>query len=146
MREILLVEDNLGDICLTEMCLRKAPMPTHLNVVEDGVEAMAFLRQGGPYRFSPLPDLILMDLNLPRQDGREVLAEIRSDTRLRHIPVIILSLSDSERDIHEMYDLQANCYIIKPVMFGEFEKIIRSVVMFWANAVPMSLMDYAPSV
>src|SRR4051794_24701063 len=115
--EILLVDDSPGDVRLTREALREGKIRNNLSVVTDGVEALAFLRREGRYAGAPRPDVILLDLNLPRKDGREVLAEIKADDRLRRIPVVILTTSADERDILRAYELHANCYITKPVDF-----------------------------
>ncbi len=135
--QILLVEDNPGDVRLTIEALHEAKVLNELYVVEDGVEAMRFLRKEGTYADSPLPDLILLDLNLPRKDGREVLAEIKEDDRLRHIPVVILTTSEAEQDIIATYNLHANCYVSKPVDLDQFIKVVRSVEDFWLSIVKL---------
>ena len=112
--EIFLVEDNPGDVCLTRESLKDSKLLNHMSVVNNGVEAMAYLRREGRYLDAVRPDLILLDLNLPKKDGREVLAEIKADERLRRIPVVVLTTSSAEKDILETYDLHANCYITKP--------------------------------
>ena len=129
--EVLLVEDNPGDAELTRIVLEDSKISIHLNVVEDGVEAMAFLRKQRNYAEVPHPDIILLDLNLPRKDGREVLAEIKADTNLRRIPVVVLTTSQAEEDIIKAYNLAANCYITKPVDFDQFVKIVQSIENFW---------------
>jgi CheY-like chemotaxis protein len=129
--EVLLVEDNPGDAQLTRIALEDSKISVHLNVVEDGVEAMAFLRKQEKYAKVPHPDIVLLDLNLPKKDGREVLAEIKGDQHLRRIPVVVLTTSQAEEDILKAYNLAANCYITKPVDFDQFVKIIRSIENFW---------------
>ena len=129
--EILLVEDNLGDARLTQEALREARVSNHMSLVRDGVEALAFLRREGGYASAPRPDLILLDLNLPRKDGREVLSEIKSDERLRRIPVVVLTVSQADEDILRAYNLSANCYITKPVDLEQFIKVVRSIENFW---------------
>ncbi|QLE44224.1 response regulator [Nostoc sp. C052] len=129
--EVLLVEDNPGDVQLTRIALEDSKISIHLNVVEDGVEAMAFLRKQEKYAKVIHPDIILLDLNLPRKDGREVLAEIKGDENLRRIPVVVLTTSQAEEDILKAYNLSANCYITKPVDFDQFVKIIQSIENFW---------------
>ncbi len=129
--EILLVEDNPGDVRLTQEALRESKLVNHLSVTRDGVEAMAFLRREGEYAAAPRPDLILLDLNLPRKDGREVLQEIKEDTSLRRIPVAVLTMSDAEEDIVKTYNLHANCYIRKPLDIDQFVKVVKSVENFW---------------
>lgn len=131
--EILLVEDNPGDIRLTQEAFRDARHETPLHVATDGVEAMAFLRREGAFARSPRPDLILLDLNLPRMDGREVLALIKADASLRTIPTVILTTSEAESDILRSYQLQANCYLSKPVHLEDFEALIQSVNDFWLS-------------
>lgn len=133
--EVLLVEDSPGDVRLTQEAFRDANMSIHLHVATDGVEAMAFLRKEGEYRKSPRPDMILLDLNLPRMDGREVLAHIKADADLRSIPTVILTTSDSEADIVKSYQLQANCYLSKPVQLDAFETLVRSINDFWLTKV-----------
>jgi chemotaxis family two-component system response regulator Rcp1 len=135
--EILLVEDNPGDIRLTIEALRDAKVRNNLHVARDGVEAMAFLRREGPYANAPRPDLILLDLNLPRKDGREVLAEIKADARLRAIPVVVLTTSAAERDVVQSYNLHANCYSTKPVDLDQFIAVIRSIEEFWLMVVTL---------
>jgi chemotaxis family two-component system response regulator Rcp1 len=135
--EILLVEDNPGDVRLTIEALRDAKVRNNLHVARDGVEAMAFLRREGPYANAPRPDLILLDLNLPRKDGREVLAEIKADARLRAIPVVVLTTSAAERDVVQSYNLHANCYITKPVDLDQFIAVIRSIEEFWLMVVTL---------
>ena len=129
--EVLLVEDSPGDVRLTQEAFREANRSIHLHVASDGVEAMAFLKREGSNANSPRPDLILLDLNLPRMDGREVLAEIKGDASLKTIPTIILTTSESEADIVKSYQLQANCYLSKPVQLGAFENLVKSINDFW---------------
>ncbi|MEH2031698.1 MAG: response regulator [Nostoc sp.] len=129
--EVLLVEDNPGDVQLTRIALEDSKISIHLNVVEDGVEAMAFLRKQEKYAKVIHPDIILLDLNLPRKDGREVLAEIKGDENLKRIPVVVLTTSQAEEDILKAYNLSANCYITKPVDFDQFVKIVQSIENFW---------------
>ena len=133
--EILLVEDNPGDIRLTREGLKEGRIFNNLSVVEDGVEAMAFLRREGKYADAPHPDLILLDLNLPKKDGREVLKEIKSDPKLRRIPVVILTTSRAEEDIMGTYDQHANCYITKPVDFDQFVNVVKTIEDFWLTIV-----------
>lgn len=135
--EILLVEDNPGDIRLTTEALKEQKMYNSLNVVTDGVEAMAYLRREGKYSAAKRPDLILLDLNLPKKDGREVLKEIKSDDKLRTIPVVVLTVSKSEEDILKSYNLHANCYITKPVDLEQFLKVAKSVQEFWFTMVKL---------
>lgn len=133
--EILLVEDNPADVRLTREALKEEKLYNNLSVVTDGVEAMAFLHREGSYAGAPRPDLILLDLNLPRKDGREVLEEIKSDPDLKVIPVVVLTISKSEEDILRSYKLHANCYISKPVDLGQFLKVARSIQDFWLTIV-----------
>ena len=135
--EILLVEDNAGDARLALEALREAKVHNNLNWVTDGVEALAFLRREGQYAQSPRPDLVLLDLNLPRKDGREVLAEIKADEGLRRIPVVILTTSQAEEDILKAYHLNANCYISKPVDLDQFMKVIKTIKDFWLTIVKL---------
>ena len=133
---ILLVEDNPGDVRLIREAFNDARIRTDLHVVEDGERALTFLRAEGVPDM-PRPDLILLDLNLPRKDGREVLTEIKSDERLRRIPVVILSASHAEEDISRAYDLRANCYVAKPLHFDRFIEAVRSIEAFWLTAVKL---------
>jgi len=133
--EVLLVEDNPGDVRLTKEALKEYKMQLNLNVVGDGVKALSFLRQEGEYTTAPRPDLILLDLNLPQKDGREVLAEIKEDENLRVIPVVILTISQDEEDVLKSYGLHANCYITKPVDLEQFIKVVKSVEDFWFTVV-----------
>lgn len=135
--EVLLVEDSPGDVRLTQEAFRDANPSIHLNVVVDGVEAMAFLRREGPYAGSPRPDLILLDLNLPRMDGREVLAHVKADASLQTIPTVILTTSDAEADIAKSYQLHANCYLSKPVQLDAFELLVKSINDFWLTKVKL---------
>lgn len=135
--KILLVEDSPGDIRLTEEVLREGKVHNNLSVVRNGVEALAFLHQTGKYVDAPRPDLILLDLNLPKRDGREVLAEIKEDPNLKHIPVVVLTTSNAEQDILRAYDLDANCYINKPVDLEQFFTAIRSIENFWLTVVTL---------
>jgi len=135
--EMLMVEDNLGDVRLTQEALKEAKVRVRMSVVGDGVEAMAFLHHEGPYSRSPHPDLILLDLNLPRKDGREVLADIKADTHLRRIPIVILTTSQDEEDVFAVYDLHANCYIVKPVDLDQFMQVIRTIEGFWLEVVKL---------
>jgi chemotaxis family two-component system response regulator Rcp1 len=135
--EILLVEDNPGDVRLTREALRDGKIYNNLYVVRDGVEAMAFLHKTGQYVRAPRPDLILLDLNLPRKDGHEVLAEVKTDESLRRIPVVILTTSQAEEDIIKTYDLHVNCYITKPVDLDQFVKIVKSIEDFWLTIVKL---------
>lgn len=135
--EILLVEDNPGDVRLTIEALKEGKIRNNLHVADDGVEALAFLRREGRYANAVPPDLILLDLNLPRKDGREVLEEIKADEVLRRIPVVILTTSQAEEDILRTYDLHANCYITKPVDLEQFIKVVRAVQDFWLTVVKL---------
>lgn len=135
--EILLVEDNPGDVRLTQEALREAEVINHLNVARDGVEAIAYLRGEGQYVNFPRPDLILLDLNLPRKDGREVLEEIKNDAKLKTIPVVVLTTSNAEEDIAKSYTLHANCYISKPVDLDHFINVIQKIEDFWLTVVQL---------
>ena len=135
--EILLVEDNPADVRLTTEALKEEKIYNNLHVATDGVEAMAFLRREGKYAKAVRPDLILLDLNLPKKDGREVLEEIKSDDDLKTIPVVVLTVSQAEEDILKSYNLHANCYITKPVDLDQFIKVIRSVQEFWLTIVKL---------
>jgi chemotaxis family two-component system response regulator Rcp1 len=135
--EVLLVEDSPGDVRLTQEAFREAKTPIHLHVATDGVEAMAFLRREGAHEKAPRPDLILLDLNLPRMDGRQVLATIKDDEDLKTIPTVILTTSDAEVDIVKSYELQANCYLSKPVQLDAFETLVRSISDFWLTKVKL---------
>ncbi len=132
---LLLVEDNPGDVRLTIEALKEGRVRNRLSVARDGVEAIAFLRRQGPHAQAPRPDLILLDLNLPRRDGREVLADIKDDAVLRRIPVVVLTTSKAEEDILRTYDLHANCYITKPVDLEQFISVVRSIDDFWLSVV-----------
>lgn len=135
--EILLVEDSPGDVRLTKEALREGKVRNHLHVVTDGVEALAFLRRSGKYASAPRPDVVLLDLNLPKKDGREVLAEIKADDDLRRIPAVILTTSQDERDVLRAYELHANCYITKPVDLDQFIAVIQSIESFWLTIVTL---------
>lgn len=135
--EILLVEDNPGDVRLTQEALRDVKMKNNLSVVGDGVEAMEFLRRQPPYGDAPRPDIILLDLNLPRMDGQEVLAAIKADPNLKSIPVVVLTTSLAEEDIIRSYKLNANCYVSKPVDFDQFIRVVQSVEDFWFTIVKL---------
>lgn len=135
--EVLLVEDNPGDVRLTLEAFREGKVLNKLNVVEDGEEAMAYLRQQGAYAGAAPPGLILLDLNLPRKDGREVLREIKADEGLRRIPVVVLTTSQAEEDILRSYDLNANCYITKPVDLEKFIGVVRYIQEFWLAVVQL---------
>jgi chemotaxis family two-component system response regulator Rcp1 len=129
--EVLLVEDSPGDVRLTQEAFRDASTSLHLHVASDGVEAMAFLRREGAHINAPRPDFILLDLNLPKMDGREVLAHIKENDSLRMIPTVILTTSEAEVDIVKSYQLRANCYLSKPVQFDAFEALVKSINGFW---------------
>lgn len=134
---ILLVEDNPGDVRLTIEALKDGKMDNPLDAVRDGVEALAYLRQEGIYADKPRPDLILLDLNLPRMDGREVLAAIKEDPGLRQIPVVVLTTSQAEQDILKSYHLHANCFITKPVDLDQFVNVVRGIDSFWLSIVTL---------
>ncbi len=129
--EVLLVEDNPADVRLTREVLENGDEDTHLNVVRDGEEAMAYLRRQGEYADSPRPQLVLLDLNLPKKDGREVLEELKGDSELRRIPVVVLTTSAAEADISRSYELHANCFITKPLDLDDFFSVVRSIKDFW---------------
>lgn len=135
--EILLVEDNPGDVRLTQEAMKEGKMRNRLSVAVDGVEAMAFLRQEGKYADAPRPDVILLDLNLPKKDGRAVLAEIKADPDLKRIPVVILTSSKADEDILNSYDSHANCYITKPSDLEQFIDVVKSVEGFWFQIVKL---------
>jgi CheY-like chemotaxis protein len=135
--EILLVEDSPSDTDLTLEALKDFKVRNHVSVVEDGVMALQFLRREGPFAEAPRPDLIMLDLNLPRKDGREVLAEIKKDERLKTIPVVVLTTSRADQDILRAYQLNANCYITKPVDFNQFLEVVRTIETFWLYVVAL---------
>jgi chemotaxis family two-component system response regulator Rcp1 len=135
--EILMVEDNPGDVRLTVEALKEGKVRNNFHTAEDGVEALAYLRQEGRYARNPRPDLILLDLNLPKKSGREVLAEIKEDPELRRIPVVILTVSQAEQDIVKSYNLHANCYITKPVDLDQFLEVVKSIENFWLTVVKL---------
>ncbi len=135
--EVLLVEDSPGDVRLTQEAFREANKAIHLHVASDGVEAMAFLKREGVHARAPRPELILLDLNLPKMDGREVLAHIKEDPNLKTIPTVILTTSEAEADIVKSYQLQANCYLSKPVQLDAFEALIKSINDFWLTKVKL---------
>jgi chemotaxis family two-component system response regulator Rcp1 len=135
--EILLVEDNPGDVRLTRESLAENKVRNNLHVARDGEEAIYFLHQEGPFRDVPNPDLILLDLNLPKKDGRMVLAEVKADPLLKHIPVVILTTSKAEEDVMKAYNLYANCYITKPVDVEQFMSVVRSIEEFWLTIVKL---------
>lgn len=135
--DILMVEDNPGDVRLTIEALNGAKVRNRINVVQDGVEALAYLHRKGQYANAPFPDLILLDLNLPKKDGREVLAEIKGDKHLHRIPVVILTSSQAEQDILKAYDLNANAYVTKPVDLEQFITVVKSIEDFWLEIVKL---------
>jgi len=135
--EILLVEDNPGDARLAMEVLKEAKVRNSLHWTKDGVDALAFLRREKPYEKAPRPDVILLDLNLPRKDGREVLAEIKQDDKLMRIPVVVLTISKDEEDIFRTYNLHANCYVTKPLDLDQFVKVVKSIEDFWLTIVKL---------
>lgn len=139
--EILLVEDNPGDIRLTKEALKESKLMNNLHVAIDGVEAIDFLRKRGRFADSPTPDLILLDLNLPRKNGIEVLSEIKSNGNLKVIPIVVLSTSQSEKDILKSYELHVNCFVSKPVEFDEFIKAVKGIKDFWFNIVKLPKVE-----
>lgn len=138
---ILLVEDNPGDVLLTRRQLERMKVRNSVTAVSDGDEAMAFLRREPPFEDAPRPDLVLLDLNLPRKDGREVLREMKGDPALRRIPVVVLTSSEADRDIAESYDLHANCYVKKPVNFEGLARIVDAIEGFWLSIVELPRPD-----
>ncbi|MCX6903167.1 MAG: response regulator [Verrucomicrobia bacterium] len=142
--EILLVEDEPGDVYLTTEALKTSKILNRLHVAEDGMEAMAFLRRTGPYQDAPRPDLILLDLNLPRKDGREVLAEIKRDPSLALIPVVVMTTSEADKDILHSYSLHANCYVTKPVDLNQFMEVVRATQEFWLTVVKLPSLPAQP--
>ena len=134
---ILLVEDNPGDIRLTKEVLKEGKIRNELNVVVDGEEAISYLKKLDKFKDADTPDIILLDLNLPKKDGREVLAEIKENEKLKTIPVIVLTTSSSEKDVLKMYEQHANCYIMKPVDFGQFINVVKSIENFWLTIVKL---------
>jgi len=135
--EILLVEDNPGDVRLTKEALREGKVYSNLHTVKDGVEAMEYLRREGKYKDAPRPDIILLDLNLPRKDGREVLEEIKSDDKLKRIPVVVLTTSKAEEDVLRTYNLHANCYVTNPVDLEKFMVVVKTIDIFWLTVVTL---------
>ena len=135
--EILLVEDNPGDYRLTQEALREGKVYNNLHWAQDGVEALEFLHQRGKYANVPRPDIILLDLNLPKKDGREVLAVVKRDDRLKHIPVVVLTTSKAEEDVVKSYELHANCYVTKPVDLEQFLHVVKSIDRFWLTVVTL---------
>jgi chemotaxis family two-component system response regulator Rcp1 len=139
--QVLLVEDNPGDVRLTKEALKEGKMLNRVTVVGDGVEALSFLRRQGKYADAGQPDLILLDLNLPKKDGRQVLAEIKADPGLKRIPVVVLTTSSAEEDILKTYDLHANCYVTKPVDLEQFMRVVKSIEDFWVTVVKLPSED-----
>jgi CheY-like chemotaxis protein len=135
--EILLVEDNPGDVRLTREALKEGKVYSNLHTVKDGVEAMEFLRRRGKYQDVPRPDIILLDLNLPKKDGREVLEEIKTDSDLKRIPVVVLTTSKAEEDVLRTYNLHANCYVTKPVDLEKFMIVVKTIDVFWLTVVTL---------
>jgi CheY-like chemotaxis protein len=135
--EILMVEDNPADVRLAMEVLKENKMHNHVGIVGDGEEAIAYLRKTGKYANAPRPDLVLLDLNLPRKDGREVLAEIKADPDLHRIPIVVLTTSSAEEDVLRAYNLNANCYITKPVDFEQFVRVVKSIQDFWFSVVKL---------
>ena len=142
--EVLLVEDSPGDVRLTQEAFRDANSSIHLHVVCDGVEAMAFLHRERPHSDAPRPDIILLDLNLPKMDGREVLARIKHDDSLKTIPTVILTTSGAEADVVKSYQLHANCYLLKPVQLEAFESLVKSINEFWLTKVKLPQQRQSP--
>lgn len=138
---ILLVEDNPADVLLTEEALEESKLMNRISTVKDGEEAMSFLRKEGKYRGVATPDLILLDLNLPKKDGREVLKDIKEDPELRVIPVVILTTSAADEDVLRTYQLHANCYIMKPVDFAQFTRVVQTIESFWFSIVKLPRGD-----
>ena len=137
MHNVLLIEDNPGDVRLTKEALKEGKVYSNLHTVKDGVEAMEFLRKEGKYKDVPRPDIILLDLNLPRKDGREVLEEIKSDDKLKRIPVVVLTTSKAEEDVLRTYNLHANCYVTKPVDLEKFMVVVKTIDVFWLTVVTL---------
>ncbi|MBD3168929.1 MAG: response regulator [candidate division Zixibacteria bacterium] len=135
--DILMVEDNPDDVTLTTEALKETKIAVNLNVVENGIQAMQYLKKEDKYIDAVRPDLILLDLNLPKMDGREVLSELKSSKSIRNIPVVVLTTSMAEEDIAQAYELQANCYITKPIDLNQFEKVVRSIEEFWFTIVKL---------
>ncbi len=135
--DILLVEDNPGDVRLAKEALKECKIDNTVYVVEDGIEALAFLHKEGRHEKAPRPDLILLDLNLPKKSGREVLAEVKADPELKRIPIVVMTVSRDEEDVLKAYNLHANCYITKPIDFGQFIRITQSIENFWFRIVKL---------
>jgi len=140
--EILLVEDNPADVRLTREALKEGKVYSNLHWVKDGVEALEFLRNAGRHQGAPRPDILLLDLNLPKKDGREVLHEIKNDGKLKRIPVVILTTSQAEEDVLKSYNLHANCYVTKPVDLEQFIRVVRSIDAFWLTVVTLPNGEY----
>jgi chemotaxis family two-component system response regulator Rcp1 len=134
---ILMVEDNATDVMITKEALAHAKVLNSLHVVDDGIDALDFLYRRGKHAKAPRPDLILLDLNMPRKNGQEVLAEIKADSKLKHIPVVVLTTSKAEEDVLKAYGLFANCYVVKPVDFDVFAEVVRSIQQFWFTVVTL---------
>jgi chemotaxis family two-component system response regulator Rcp1 len=143
MIKVLLVEDSPGDVRLTQEAFQHANNSIHLLVVSDGIEALAFLRREGNYVHAPRPDIILLDLNLPRMSGHDVLAHIKNEETLSSIPVVVLTISEAEADIERIYELKASCYLTKPLQLHEFESVVRSINEFWLTRVKFPKEDLA---
>jgi CheY-like chemotaxis protein len=141
--EFLLVEDNPGDVRLTQEALKDSKVRNNLNVLGDGMSALAFLRREAPHEHAPRPDIILLDLNLPKMDGRELLSHIKADPKLKRIPVVVITSSEAEQDILRTYDLHVNCYVTKPVDLDQFIKVVQSIETFWLTIVQLPLPDSA---
>jgi len=139
--EILLVEDNPGDVRLTQEALKEGKVYNNLHWAKDGVEALEFLRRQGKHAKAPRPDIILLDLNLPKKDGREVLAVVKNDADLKHIPVVVLTTSEAEEDVLKSYSLHANCYVTKPVGLAKFIHVVQSIDRFWLTVVTLPPAD-----
>jgi len=139
--EILLIEDNPGDIRLTIESFKESKITNNINIVEDGIEAINYLKKKGKFKDEPLPDIIILDLNLPKKGGREVLAEIKEDKKLKHIPVVVFTTSKAEMDILKSYELHANCYISKPLKINQFIKIVKAIEHFWFCIVKLPVHD-----
>ncbi len=141
--EFLLVEDNPGDVRLTQEALKDSKVRNNLSVLGDGMSALAFLRREAPHEHAPRPDIILLDLNLPKMDGRELLSHIKADPKLKRIPVVVITSSEAEQDILRTYDLHVNCYVTKPVDLDQFIKVVQSIETFWLTIVQLPLPDSA---
>lgn len=143
--EFLLVEDNPGDVRLTREALKDSKVRNNLNVLGDGISALAYLRRESPYENALRPDIILLDLNLPKMDGREVLSKIKADPAFRCIPVVVITSSEAEQDILRTYDLHVNCYVTKPVDLDQFIKVVQSIESFWLTIVQLPMLDEVES-